>query len=323
MLRRARYALEYAALLGVRQSIRHLPPERAIALGASIGRNYARAGGPRTSDAAINLAIAFPEWSDAERARVLEDSFANLGRHLAEVFLLQGPHRERLLEGVDVEGHENYEAARSRSESGGTIVLTAHFGSWELCGAAMAARGYPVSVVHHGVANPWVDGMVSGWRQAAGVDEIQMGHASMGVFRALSKGRAIAMLLDQNAHRDDGVFAPFFGKPALTRSGPANIAMNRGFGVLPVFVFRREDTARHVVRILPPLELEEDSAEPEASLGRNVARMNSAIEGVIRQAPDHWLWPHRRFKTQPEGEASPYPRRRTRSHRKSHGKRSH
>jgi len=156
---------------------------------------------------------------------------------------------------------------------------------------------------------------VSGWRRAAGVEEIQLGRAAMGVFRALAGGRLVAMLLDQNARRDEGVFAPFFGQPALTRSAPASIAMNRGLPVLPVFVFRQGRSARHVVRVFPPLELEPAGDDPEAALARNVARMNAAIERAVELAPDHWLWPHRRFKTRPEGAPCLYPRRPSRRSR--------
>jgi KDO2-lipid IV(A) lauroyltransferase len=312
---RLRHALEYAAVVGVRELFRHLPPDRSVAVGARIGRLYARLRGPRTADAAINIALAFPESSDREREDLLLATFANLGRCIADVFLLQGRHRERLLAGLRVEGVEHYEEARQRSESGGMIVLTAHFGSWELAGAAMAQRGYPVSVVHHGVSNPYLDAMVGGWRRAATVGEIRLGRASLGVFRALSKGRAVALLLDQNAHRDEGVFAPFFGQSALTRSAPASIAMNRGVPVLPVFVFREGASARHVVRFEAALDLEPapggdgDDGDAERALLRNVARMNGAIESAVRAAPDHWLWPHRRFKTRPEGESPVYPRR--------------
>ena len=86
--------------------------------------------------------------------------------------------------------------------------------------------------------------------------------------------------------------------------------MNRGVPVLPVFVFREGGTARHVVKVCPPLELESGEKDPEGALARNVARMNEAIETAIRAAPDHWLWPHRRFKTRPEGEPSFYLRSR-------------
>jgi KDO2-lipid IV(A) lauroyltransferase len=319
LLRPARYAVEYAALLALREAVRHLPPARAVSVGTSLGRRWARAGGPRCADAETNLRLAFPEWSEARRREVLEDTFAGLGRHLAEVCTLSGPHRDVLLAGVEVEGHAHYEEARRRSGSGGMIVLTAHFGSWELCAAAMAARGYPVSAVRHGIANPWVDAMVSGWRRAAGVEEIRMGRAGTGVFRALSRGRAVAMLLDQNAHRDEGVFAPFFGHPALTRSGPARIAMNRDLPVLPVFIFRQGLTPGHVVRMMPPLELESEleppSEDSDMAVARNVGRMNAVIEEVVREAPDHWMWPHRRYKTQPEGRSSPYPPRRRRRRR--------
>ena len=314
-LRALRHALEYAALLAAREVFWHLPPERAVALGAGFGIAYARLHGPRTGDAAINLALAFPEWSEAERRRVLVASFANLGRCIADVFLLQGSQRERLLDGLTIEGLEHYDTAKQASESGGMIVLTAHFGSWELCGAAMAQRGYPLSVVHHPVGNPHLERMMSAWRRAANVEEIRLGRAAMGVFRGLAKGRLVTLLLDQNAHRDEGIFAPFFGRPALTRSAPASIAMNRGLPVLPVFVFRVGQTARHVVKVYPPLEIEPGEEDPEGALERNVARMNEAIETAIRAAPDHWLWPHRRFKTRPDGEPSFYPRSRGRRRR--------
>ena len=316
LVRGLRHRLEYWAVLLLREPFRRLSPDRAVALGATLGTTYARLRGPRTREAAINLAVALPDWSDGERRRVLVASFANLGRCIAEVLLLQGTQREGLLDGLTVEGLEHYDTAKQASASGGVIVLTAHFGSWELCGAAMAQRGYPLSVVHHGFANPYLDGMVSRWRRASGVEEIRMGSASMGVFRALAKGRLVALLLDQSAHRDEGVFAPFFGEPALTRSAPATLAAGRGVPVLPVFIFRMGQTSRHVVKVYPPLEMDSGGEDPDVEVVRNVARMNQAIETAIRSAPDHWLWPHRRFKNRPEGAPALYPRSRRRRHRR-------
>jgi KDO2-lipid IV(A) lauroyltransferase len=309
-LRALRHTAEYAALGVARELFRQLPPDASVALGAALGAAYARLRGPRTRDAATNLRLAFPEASEGERRRLLVATFANLGRSIAEVFLLQGRHRDRLVSGLSIEGLEQVDVAKQRSESGGLIVLTAHFGSWELCGAAMAQRGYPLSVVHHEIANPRLERMVGDWRRAAGVEEIALGRAATGVFRALARGRFVCLLLDQNAHRDEGVFAPFFGELALTRSGPATLAMERGVPVLPVFVFRNGTGSRHTVRVFPPLDLEPGGPDREGALERNVARMNAAIERAIRMAPDHWLWPHRRFKTRPAGALPIYPRRR-------------
>jgi KDO2-lipid IV(A) lauroyltransferase len=307
-----RQRLEYAALIVLRGIVRRLPIAIAVFLGGKLGTAYARLGAPRTRDAAVNLQIAFPTSSRLARQRLLVASFANLGRCLAEVLLLQGRQRDELLAGVTVEGLESYDAARLRSATGGVIVLTAHFGSWELSAAAMAERGYPISVVHHRIANPHVEGMVRSWRARARVEEIPLGSAATGVFRALASGRIVVMLLDQNAHRDEGVFAPFFDQPASTRSAPARIAMARGFPVLPVFICRRGQTTQHVIQILPALELEPGGAsdhDDEVALSRNVACMNRAIEEAVRRAPDQWLWAHRRFRTQPDGAPPVYPRR--------------
>jgi KDO2-lipid IV(A) lauroyltransferase len=313
---RLRHRAEFAAIAAARAVLGRLAPEHAIAVGAAVGRAYAKLRLPRTSDAERNLALAFPEMSRDEHRALAIASFENMGRCIAEVFLLQGPHRDALLAGLEVTGLEHYEAAKARSASGGVIVLTAHFGSWELCGAAMAQAGYPLSVVHHPIANPLIEDMARSWRERAEVHEIRMGRAAMGVFRALARGRVVTLLMDQNAHRDEGVFAPFFGHEASTRSAPALLAMTREVPVLPVFVFRTGATARHVVRVFPALALEPepaDEAGQAAVLRRNVSRMNEAIEQAIRISPDHWLWPHRRWKTRPPGEPSLYPPRRRRA----------
>jgi KDO2-lipid IV(A) lauroyltransferase len=113
------------------------------------------------------------------------------------------------------------------------------------------------------------------------------------------------MPLDQNASRREGVFVPFFGRLACTRDGPARVAMKTGTPVLPVFIERIGDTMRHRVRAEPPLELVPEGADRDAALVENVARMTAAIEAAIRNAPDQWIWTHRRWKTRPKPEAAP------------------
>ena len=288
-----------------------LPLERSVRLGASLGRLYGRLGGARSGASRANIELVFPSWSDAEREALLLASFANMGRSIAETAQLRGSGRRALLQGVRVEGAEHYEAARARSKTGGVLAVSAHFGSWELLGAAMVDHGYPLSVVHHTLENPHLDHLIVTVRQSVGLETLAMGGAGLGVIRAVRRGQAVALLMDQNAGRDEGVFAPFFSHLASTRSAPARLAVARDIPVLPVFIFREPDGG-HVTRIYPALELEPEPAEePEATaaLERNVARMNRAIEVAIEAAPDEWIWVHKRWKTRPEGAPKLYPRR--------------
>jgi len=288
----------------LRELLRRLDLERAVRLGAGLGRSYARCRGPRTRRALENITLVFPTWSDADRQALLLASFANMGRSIAETAHLDGSGQRALLGGVRIEGAEHYEAARARSKTGGVLALSAHFGSWELLGAAMVDHGYPLSVVHHTLENPHVDRQIVYARRSAGLETLAMGNAGLGIIRAVRKGQAVALLMDQNAGRDEGVFAPFFSHLASTRSAPARLAVARDIPVVPVFIFRQPDGG-HVTRIYPALDLEpEPSEEPAATaaLERNVARMNRAIEVAIETAPDEWIWVHKRWKTQPKGE---------------------
>ena len=304
-------ALDSLAFLPVRAwvaAMKDVEPDRAVQIGARLGRAVARMGGYATEAARVNLRVAFPEWSEARREAVLLDSYASLGRTAADIALLQGRHREALLEGVELTGLEHVEAAHARSRTGGFIVLTAHFGSWDLCGAALAVKyGYPLTVVQKGFANPALSAMLSRARgaglasQGALLEELSKGRsAAAGMLRAIRDGRKVVVLMDQNAHAEEGVFAPFFSRLACTRSAPVLVAMKRGVPILPVFPFRRGESARHEARALAPLYFDASATDAgDESLTRNVADMNRVIERVIRQAPDHWLWAHRRWRTRP------------------------
>jgi KDO2-lipid IV(A) lauroyltransferase len=92
--------------------------------------------------------------------------------------------------------------------------------------------------------------------------------------------------------------------------------MRTGAPVVPVFVEREDGRARHRVRILPSLEMLPGGEDREAAVRENARRMTQVIEAEIRRMPDHWIWFHRRWRTQPEGEPKPYPPRRWRSRRR-------
>jgi KDO2-lipid IV(A) lauroyltransferase len=290
--------------------VARLETGRALAWAGALGRAWARAGGPRVADARVNLRIAFPERSEAWRRRVLEDSLAHLARSFVEFAQLARLDREALRGRVAIDGLEHLHEARKRSRTGGVAVLTGHFGSWELFQAAMAAEGFPVAVVARRRDSPVVDTLVTRLRSRGGSELLLRGNAALAARRALREGRLLAMPLDQNAPRQEGLFVPFFGRLACTRDGPVRLIMRSGAAVLPVFVFREGEGPRHVARVQPPLELVPTGDDREAAVRENTARMTRVIEAAIRQAPDHWTWIHRRWRTAPPGEPHPYGRQR-------------
>jgi len=312
--RPGRDALSFLPVRALRAALTGRDPEQALSIGAALGRRVASLGGHFTDLSRINLSIAFPEESIEFRDRVLFDSYANLGRGVAELALLQGPHRDRIIESVRLEGEEHEVAASAASSTGGILVVSAHFGTWDLYAAAMARR-YPLTVVHRGFSNAPLTDMLTRVRAEGGdLEELLMGpRAAAGLLGAIRRGRKCILLLDQNARAAEGVFVPFFSRLACTRSAPAVIAMRRQVPVLPVFGHRKPDGSGHVVRIGAPLAIEPGDTERRheveaAALERNVGRMTQSIEAAIRERPEQWMWSQRRWRTRPADPADPLER---------------
>jgi KDO2-lipid IV(A) lauroyltransferase len=296
-----------ALLGGVTKLFEKLSIDRSIALGATLGRAWDRVGGPRTRRVRRQLEVAMPDAEAAQRRLWAREVFVHLGRGLAELIILRGRRRGELFDRVRVEGLENLAAAEQQSSTGGLLIVTAHYGNWELACAKVVDLGIPISVVYREFENPTLDRISFEIRspgltaESGGprLEQIPMGRAGLRFVRALKEGRKVLVLLDQDANREEGLFVSFFGRPASTRSGPLALASLRGTPVLPAFIRRSPDGRSHVLEIHPALQLEPGASDDEEVLRRNTQQVTAVIEEVIRKSPGQWIWTHRRWRTQP------------------------
>ncbi len=286
-----------------------IPIDRSVAMGALAGRCWDRIGAPRAVRVREQLGRALPDEDAGRREVWAREVFEHLGRGLAELIVLRGRRRSELLERVSVEGLEHVEAAERASPTGGLLMVTAHYGNWEIACAKVAELGIPISVVYRDLGRPALTEMMRGLRAASNrggddapaLEQIPMGRAGIRFVRALEAGRKVVVVLDQDARREEGVFVSFFGRPASTRSGPLALASARGIPVLTAFVRRAPDGRSHCLRIQPSLQLAPGASDDEEILRRNVQQVTAVIEREIRESPGQWIWTHRRWRTQPKG----------------------
>jgi KDO2-lipid IV(A) lauroyltransferase len=184
--------------------------------------------------------------------------------------------------------------------------LTGHFGNWELLSHAFAVLHEPIAFIVRPLKNPVMDRIVQERREWSGSHVIRKFDSAKAVLKEIRKGTIVGILIDQNVDTMNGVLVDFFGKKAYTTFGIARLALASRATIHPAFIFR--DPKRkfhHTLRFGPPLEM-----DPEAPREEEVERLtracNMELEKVIREAPDQWLWFHRRWKTRPPGEPNPY-----------------
>ncbi|MGH7779215.1 MAG: lysophospholipid acyltransferase family protein [Candidatus Binataceae bacterium] len=247
-----------------------------------------------------NLDIAFPEKTEPDRRRILRASYINLGRAGAEYIRLGGFFRMRLARRVRYQNLEYWNEVANRYPGKGLLVMSAHFGNFELIAAAHAMHGYQASLVHHTQRFLAGDAMLTFVRERAGVELIRKHSAARAVLRALKAGDLIAIPFDQNAKRSEAVFVPFFGEMAATTSGLARLAMISGAPVVPAFIVREQNNRTHRIEIMEEVPVQR-TGDTDADVLENTRRFVKAVEDVVRRYPEQFLWTHRRFRTRPRG----------------------
>lgn len=233
---------------------------------------------------------------EAEIARLAQAHYAHLARLLVEFVKfpwLSAAQRAAL---VRVDNIESIRRAHARGK--GVLVLTGHFGNWEVATAAGLANFPQYRGQFHVVRRPlyprWLDKLVTRRFRRAGFGVLPKKAALDAILDRLTAGDSVVFTFDQHAGGRDGVEVEFFGHPASTFRSLAIIALTSGAPVIPVASWREPD-GRHVLRFeeaLPVIECE----EPGAAIRANTRAYNAALEKLVLRHPEQWFWMHRRWK---------------------------
>ncbi|MFZ5465941.1 MAG: lysophospholipid acyltransferase family protein [Pseudomonadota bacterium] len=243
-----------------------------------------------------NLELCFPGMSEAERCRLERASFASAGMGLIEGGIAWWGDPERLAGWVRFEGLEHLEAARSEGQ--GVLLLGAHFTALEMGGRLMALK-VPMNTVYKAARNERFDAVMRA-RRSRYFGELVANDNLRGMLRVLKDGGICWYGADQDFGREGSVFAPFFGVPTATLALTSKIAERAGCRVVFIYPERMPQARGYVMHLVPVPEI------PSGDPVRDATVYNALIERFACQRPADYFWLHRRFKTRPAGERSPY-----------------
>ncbi len=273
--------------------IARIPHRGALALGALTGPLVLGLMPRRRHILKRNLELCFPDWSDAQRHSMARENARESGRMLAAfAWGWFGSIRRVAQLPVVIDGLEHIEAARGAGR--GVLLVGAHFSHLELAGRLLC-RFIPLAGMyreHHDPAFEWAVRRA----RLRYADAMFRSDELRGVLRYLKSAGVLWYAPDQEYHRGDRVFAPFFNLQASTITATHQLARLSGAAVIG-FEHRREADGSYRLRLHPPLtEFPSDDALADTT------RVNALLEQIIRAAPAQYLWAHARFKARPTRE---------------------
>jgi KDO2-lipid IV(A) lauroyltransferase len=292
------HPLEYLLTIALVRLLQVLPHETALRFGDFLGRFSFSFVRLRRRVVLENLRGTFPEKNESEILTIARDTYRNFAMSLVEYARLPVTSDEEMRERITVQGLESLDNALARSK--GAVLVTGHFGSWELMGASLRALGYPVNFLVGEQRNKAVDNLMNQLRRSRGIGIIKMGVSMRKVLKALKRNQFVAMLSDQDAG-SHGIFVDFLGRAASTPFGPASFALRTNACLISGFIMR-EDPSHHRVILEEPI-LPVPSGDKEKDLAQFTQAYTRLLEKYVRERPDHWLWLHRRWKTRPPTQA--------------------
>jgi KDO2-lipid IV(A) lauroyltransferase len=288
--------IEYAAVIVFVRLMRLLPVRASLSLAGRLGRLAFDVLGFRRSVTVRNLEKHLPEsMARAGYTHIGRMSYVQLGMALAEFARLPYVDQAYIEDNVTVEGLDHLDSVLAGGK--GAVLVTGHFGSWELMGCVLVRLGYPVTFVVGIQRNPLVQDLMNRIRRASGIDVIEL-TSTLAIVRRLKANRFVAFLSDQDAGRS-GVFVDFMGQPASTPPGAAHLAMLSGAAIVAGFITRIDGLKQHIVIEAPIYPGPADRGQVGAV--KLTQAYTNIIEAYIRRCPDHWLWAHRRWKTSAPG----------------------
>ena len=267
-----------------------LPHSAALGLGALLGWFF-WIFSKRKVDRAEAMCVSALGVGVTTARKIVRSSYVNAGKSAAE-FARLARLSPKLTSLAVIEGKEHLDEAAARGK--GVLIMTAHMGSWELCGARMVAEGYAITPIYTPQRNiGGVNDLVSVLRSSeAGMKMIpSQGLGMREIFRAVRKGKLLVFLQDLDA-RKKGIIVPFLGLPSSTAVGI--IKMHRKFGapVVPLLCLRNPDGLTHTIRVYKILSdlPDEDGNLFGFNMEKSLKMCNNIMTDWVIEHPEQWVW---------------------------------
>ena len=274
--------------------VSRLPRPATLALGSRLGALMFWLA-PRQRELVYQQLRCSLDLPDERRIRAIaKQCFENLGKTVLEFMQFPRLNAKQIQQYVSFEGIQHAEQALAQGK--GAIILTGHFGNWELLAASISATIAPLTPIVRKLRSPRLDALVSSYREQAGYATIDRDTGIRHALRCLKRNELLGIVADVDTSVS-GVFVDFFGQPAYTPYSPVAIALKTGAAILPTFIVRQSDGSHRAI-IEPPLVLQRTDVK-EKDLVINTQKFTKIIESYIRRYPTQWIWMHRRWKTQP------------------------
>ncbi len=284
--------VEYGLFLILRWCARRLSFRAAGRVGTALGFLAYYLVGYRKKTTLDNLTRAFPGATREELTRIARSAYRNYGIVLVEMMWSPGaPEAElrRILKPVHMEI-----ATEAYRRNKGMILLSGHFGSWELIVTSLRLHlGLPTVVIVQHQRNGRIDRLIDADRKRFDTTTVPMGPSVREVLKTLLNRKMVAMLGDQSGPRE-AVFVDFFGRPAATHRGPALFSLKTDSPIVMFFFVRQQDGTYEVH--FEEVDRSGLTGYSEENVLELTRRHTAILEKYIRLHPDHWLWMHRRWK---------------------------
>jgi KDO2-lipid IV(A) lauroyltransferase len=300
-----RHRVEYLPARLLIGALARLPATWADAVAGALGRFVFAVLRIRRGVVLSQIAAAYPEADRVWVRRTARAAYVHFAREMVAVAAFARTWPEGLRAAVEPRG---LEALREAARAGGALIVTGHFGNWELAASALAAFGLEFYGVVQTQSNAPVDAWITRMRERLGIRLIYRGGTAAVARRILARRGILGLAADQDA-RGRGLFVPFFGRAASTHRGPAALALAFGAPLFIGALSRRGPGRRYRLEI----ELVDRGGaavggrerRSEARIRDLTARWVVRLERMIRVSPEQYFWHHRRWKSRPPGTPEP------------------
>jgi Kdo2-lipid IVA lauroyltransferase/acyltransferase len=294
--------LQYAALRLLAMMLHCFPVEAILQTANMLGDAMFAFDRKHRERALGNLRRSFPDMPEHIRRRTAQQSMRQLFLFFVELLfttrLIRWDNWRNYIELADF--HRTLDLLMDKRR--GVILLTGHYGNWEILGYLLATIGFPTVSVARPLDNPYVNDYVLGVRERRGQKIIDKKGATSLIEPVLASGGAVGFIADQNAG-SKGLFVDFFGRRASTYKSIGLLAMEHNVPVVIGYARRVENVFRFTLGtqdIIYP----EDWRDQDDPLRYITQRYTKAIEDFVRTEPGQYLWVHRRWKSRPKGEVA-------------------